>query len=112
MLQSLYNYTAHVKKVVDGDTIVVDIDLGFSISLNNQHLRLARINTPELKGSTKEAGEAAREALTAKLLDRSVRIKTHKVEKDKYGRVLAEVFIEDECVNDWLLTEGFAVPYE
>lgn len=111
MKDALYHYAAVVTKVIDGDTIVVDVDLGFSIHLRDQYLRLARINTPELKGSTKTAGLKSKDALASKLANKKIYIKTRKVEKDKYGRILAEVYADDECVNDWLLQEGLAVPY-
>ena len=111
MKDSLHVYKAFVTKVIDGDTIVADIDLGFSTFLHDQHLRLARVNTPELKGETKEAGLAARDAVVSKILNHYVYVKTYKTGKDKYGRILAEVMTMDEdpiCINDWLLSEGFA----
>jgi micrococcal nuclease len=111
MKDSLYNYEANVVRVVDGDTIIVDIDLGFSLTLKNQSLRLARVNAPELKGSSREAGEKTRDALIQRISNQKIQIKTHKVEKDKYGRILADVFLQGHCINDWLLLEGYAAPY-
>lgn len=72
MKDFLYHYKATVKRVIDGDTVVVDVDLGFSVVLRDQPVRLAKVNTPEKKGKTKAAGVAAKEALEAKLSGKEV----------------------------------------
>lgn len=59
----LYEYRADTRRVVDGDTVDVDIDLGFNVWLRNERLRLYGIDTPELKGANKAAGLAAKNAL-------------------------------------------------
>ena len=53
---SLYFYNAKVRRIYDGDTIFLDIDLGLSTIVVNEKIRLARINTPELRGPEKPAG--------------------------------------------------------
>lgn len=114
MKDSLHVYKAFVTNVIDGDTIVVDIDLGFSMFLHDQHLRLARVNAPELKGETKDAGLASKNALASKILNHYVYVKTYKSGRDKYGRILAEIVTIEEpslCVNDWLLAEGHAIEF-
>jgi micrococcal nuclease len=111
MNQSPYTYKATVKRVVDGDTIVVDIDLGFHVTIKDHPLRMARINAPEKKGETFAAGTKSMNVLKQKLEGKEIVIRTYRSGEDKYGRLLADVFLNDECVNDWLLKEGHAIPF-
>ena len=106
-----YKYKAHVVGVYDGDTITVDIDLGMNTWKKNVKLRLARIDTPELRGVEKEAGKVVRDYVRGMLLDKEIVIQTLKDKTGKYGRYIAEVFIEDMNVNDHLLEEGMATEY-
>ena len=108
----MYEYRAFVRKVYDGDTITVDIDLGFDVVLMAQKIRLVRINAPEVLGDQREAGLKSRDALREKICNKWVKIKTQKGKKGKYGRWLGEVWIDDTCVNDWLIKEGHAVEYK
>ena len=109
----MYVYKALVTKVYDGDTITCDIDLGFSVVLKDQKVRLRGINAPEVKGKTKEEGKKVRDILHKKLIDKYVTIKTYRDKKEKFGRWLADVTIDDDIVtvNQWLLNEGHAVPF-
>lgn len=118
MKEKLYHYKATVKKVKDGDTITVDIDLGFSISYN-QDLRFQRINAFEVKltaGTTKEMkakGIEGKEFLKKLIEGKEIIIKTT-LDKEKYGRILAEVYFEQDendwiCLNDELVKLGFAI---
>ena len=104
----MYEYKATVTKVKDGDTLVLDIDLGFSIIYKNQVIRLARINTPET--STIE-GMSVKDIVTKLLLNKEVTIKTTKDKKDKYGRYLVEINLEEVNINDYLLANNYAVKY-
>ena len=109
-----------VVKVIDGDTIRVNLDLGFRVGMTEQTLRLLRVNTPEIKGSTREAGMRAK-AFTrewlgshSNLLMRSRKIEPGHAIEDSFGRYLVEVFGDDEkgeqtCLNDALLFTGNAV---
>ena len=108
----MYEYRAFVRKVYDGDTVTVDIDLGFDVVLKSQKIRLIRINAPEVWGKERPEGLKSRDALRNKIGNKWIKIKTQKDKKGKYGRWLGELWIEDECVNDWLLSEGYAVKYE
>ena len=103
-----YEYKATVTKVYDGDTITVDIDLGFGVQLNGQKIRLYGINAPEVRGDSKAAGIAARDWLREKILGRQVTIQTHKDKKGKYGRWLGKVFIGMQPINDELVMTGNA----
>ena len=108
----MYEYKATVTKVYDGDTITVDFDLGFGIILKKQKIRLLGINTPEVRGSEKPQGIISRDALRQRILGKVVTIKTSKDKKGKYGRWLGEVFVEDENINQWFITEGYAKEYK
>jgi micrococcal nuclease len=113
MKEQLYNYRAIVTKVYDGDTYTVDIDLGLNVWMHDAKLRLARINTPEVKGEQKEKGLKSRDFIRGLLEGKEILIQTIKDSKEKYGRYLAEVWIEDEKgnlqnVNDLLVKQGLA----
>ena len=107
----MYEYKAFVRKVYDGDTITVDIDLGFDVVLKNQKIRLSRINAPEIRGDQRPAGLKSRDALRSKIGNKWILIKTKKDKKGKYGRWLADIFLEDKNINDWLMAEGLASEY-
>ena len=115
---NIYTYKATVTSVYDGDTMTVDIDLGFSIVLRNIKLRLLGINTPELRGGTKITKSYAREArdfVRQKCLGKEVLIQSNG--KGKYGRWLATVWHKDnektseKSINDLLLENNLAEPY-
>ena len=108
----MYEYKATVTKVYDGDTITVDFDLGFGIVLKKQKIRLLGINTPEVRGPERADGILSRNALRQRILDKQVIIRTSKDKKGKYGRWLGEVYVEDENINQWLITEGYAKEYK
>jgi micrococcal nuclease len=113
-------YEYHVKnlsKVVDGDTIDVDIDLGFDISFSSR-VRLAGIDTPESRTSDKaekSLGLEAKEYLKYKLKDaKSITIKTEKMDSsEKYGRILGWIFVDgqDVSVNQQMIDDGYAWGY-
>lgn len=98
-----------VTRVIDGDTYDVELDLGFRISAQ-MPLRLAHVDTPELNT---EQGVAAKAFITHFLnpLPCPVWVVTYKP-RDKYGRYLAEVWVNDQSLAVELLREGLAKPYE
>jgi micrococcal nuclease len=112
----MYEYKAKVINVVDGDTIDVVIDLGFDIKYSTR-VRLYGINTPETRSRNKkekDAGLKAKCRLTELLLNSEpgVIIRTIKDDSvEKYGRLLANIFLNGVNVNELLLQEGLAVPY-
>ena len=108
----MYEYRAYVEKVYDGDTITVDIDLGFDVVLHGQKIRLLRINAPEVRGEQRPSGIKTRDALRERILNKWIKIRTQKDKKGKYGRWLGEIWLEEECINDWLLSEGLAEVYK
>ncbi|MBU0473358.1 MAG: thermonuclease family protein [Bacteroidetes bacterium] len=113
MIINLYQYRAFVSKVYDGDTITVEIDLGFNAFLKGEKVRLNRINTPEITGNSREEGLKARDYLRLLILDKEILLETIKDRKGKYGRYLGEIFSKDENdnwfnINDHLVAKGFA----
>ena len=113
---NLYLYKATVTKVYDGDTVTVDIDLGFSVVLRK--LRLLGIDTPEMRGGTVESksdAKQSRDYVREKCLGKEVYVESRK--KGKYGRYLAIIWtIEDGkkseiSINDLLIENNLAVEY-
>jgi micrococcal nuclease len=110
----MYTYSLEVTSVYDGDTITGNIDLGFNIKKEKVKLRLARIDTPEIRTKDldeKERGYAARDYLRELLEQYPVFVTTTK--KGKYGRWICELYIGNENisenVNDMLVKNGHAV---
>ena len=109
-------YTYRVKalvKIVDGDTFDCDIDLGFSVVLAKQRIRLVGVDTWESR--TRNKAEKAKGMLAKKftrdMLEgaKEITLKSHG--KGKYGRVLGEVYCDDKCLNEELKSEGHAYEY-
>ena len=92
----LYVYRVASYRVVDGDTLDVTLDLGFS-TFRKEKVRLARINAPEMK--TPE-GPVSKGHLSELLADKVLTVQTKRDEKDRYGRYIAEVWVEGVNVND------------
>ncbi len=104
----IYTYKAIITSVYDGDTVTADIDLGLSTWVHGEKLRLSRINTPEVRGAEREQGLISRDWMRAQILDKTVLIQTTRDEKGKYGRYLAEIYLDGVNINDLLVTEGLA----
>ena len=88
----MYEYRANIVRVVDGDTVDVDIDLGFGVWLHKQRVRLYGIDSPESRTrdlDEKKYGLMAKEFLKKELADGAV-LKTRLDGKGKYGRILGE----------------------
>lgn len=114
----MYTYRAKLKRVVDGDTIDVYIDLGFDIHYFSR-VRLAGINAPESRTRNleeKKAGLAAKEYVEQWFdkLGNEFIIKTTKEEKGKYGRVLGTItdLKDQRCLNMDLVDNGLARLYD
>ena len=114
----MYEYNCRVNKVLDGDTVDVDLDLGFNIILANQRVRLAGVDTPESRTANKE--EKPRGLLSKKKLSEKLpvgswnKIRTTKSDNndDKFGRILGEIILSDGVnVNAWLIENNYAVKY-
>ena len=117
----MYTYKAKLDRVIDGDTIDVNIDLGFDISVKKR-VRFTGINTPESRTrdlEEKKLGLAAKDRVKSILAENDTFIIESK-EVGKFGRVLGEIFIntvdsveseEEISLNELLKTEGHAVEY-
>ena len=115
----MYEYRARVIKVVDGDTVDVDIDLGFGVWLKDERVRIMGIDTPESRTRDKvekKFGLAAKARLK-ELLGATPILKTQVGKggedmKGKFGRILGDFLTEDgkKC-GELLVKEGHAVKY-
>lgn len=120
----MYEYRARLIKVVDGDTVDVDIDLGFGIWMKDERVRIMGIDTPESRTRDKVEklfGKAA-SARVKELLEEDIILKTQIARngedmKGKYGRILGDFIVEryedgkQEMLTDILVAEGHAVAY-
>ena len=114
----MYEYIIKLNRVIDGDTIVADIDLGFDVWLKDQYIRLSGVDTPELKSKDKAhraAGLLAKTKLTEFLSSaRGLLLKSENFqpEDDKYGRILGTIITDrDENVNHYLLNNRYGAEY-
>lgn len=105
---------AKVIKVYDGDTITVAAKLPFSKSpIYRFSVRLRNIDSPEIKGKSKKECEMAiqaRDALHQLIFGEIVELKNNS--KEKYGRLLTDVYYGDIHVNQWMLDHKYAVIYD
>jgi len=111
-----YLYRAEVVRVVDGDTIDVDIDLGFYVWIKDQRIRLLDIDAPEVTGGTKAAGIAATDYLKGLIDGKTIIIRTVKGKdggdrEDSFGRWLGTIYLDGVNINEEMLSSGHAVPY-
>jgi micrococcal nuclease len=101
----MHTYRATVFNVVDGDTIDVTVDLGFKM-YSKQRIRLARIDTPERgQPGFAEAGHYLRELI----MNKEITLVTHKV--SKWGQYVGDIVLNGEDINQRMLDEGLAKPY-
>ena len=112
----MFRFTAHLVRVVDGDTIDADIELGFSVFMRDR-IRLMGIDTPESRTRNlqeKSWGMAAKHRLIELLAetDGEFTLVTEDMEKGKFGRVLGTIEINGKDANQTLIEENFAIPYE
>ncbi len=110
----MYEYNCEVKRIVDGDTVDVVIDLGFDIHYSSR-VRLYGIDTPESRTRNKDEkvrGLMSKEYLTDALSKGQVVIKTHKDKKGKFGRVLGEMYVADKNINLMMVDDHLAVKYK
>jgi len=108
---TLFEYRATVHRIVDGDTFDLDVDLGFGVMMR-QRVRLARVDTWEVRGEERPLGLKAKERVEELMPPGTkVTMRTLK-DKGKYGRYLAEIILASyENLGDLLLNEGHATLY-
>ena len=110
----MYRYNVEVTRVVDGDTVDVDIDLGFGMVYKKQRVRMMGIDTPESRTRDLEEkfyGKQSKYHLEKLLSEQNVQLQSH--DKGKFGRILGELFVGDNplSVNQQMIQACHAVPY-
>jgi len=115
----MYTYKATLDRVVDGDTVDLNIDLGFHVWFNSTRVRLRRVDTPEKRTKDlleKHFGLLASDFVLDKLINaKKITVRTViDGRQDKYGRILGEIHVDDESMslNDQLIEKRYAVSYE
>jgi micrococcal nuclease len=96
--------------VYDGDSVTLDISLGFDITIK-QKVRLLGIDTPEIRGKERLDGLIARDRLRELIDGKDIIIVTHKDRGGKYGRLLATIYLDGVDINQQLVDEGLAEVY-
>ena len=111
----MHEYKCKILRVVDGDTVDVDIDLGFGIWMHKECVRLLRIDTPESRTRDKEE---KRFGLLSKQFVKdhypvgsTAILRTHKDKTGKFGRILGELVWENTTINKIMVEQHYAVLY-
>ena len=112
----MFTYKCYVTRIVDGDTIDVDIDLGFGMIYKKQRVRLMAIDTPESRTRDLEEkfyGKQSKYFLQDLLEANDMKCRLISHDKGKFGRILGEIFVDahEASVNDVLIANHHAVPY-
>ena len=115
----MYEYKiSNIVKIIDGDSLRVDLDLGFKIQLSNATLRLHGIDTPESRQrrrlEERKLGIKAKEFLVNIVEGNKDNLIMKATERGKFGRILAEIFIDstdNPSVNQLLIEADLARPY-
>lgn len=119
----VYSYKCIINRIVDGDTIDVDIDLGFDFWLRNQRIRLAGVDAPETR--TRDLTEKAQGLLSMEFVGNLLKVDQHAIlqtteynNTGKYGRIIGDFEVYNLKTNAWcmltqiMLAEGYATPYK
>lgn len=103
----MYEYVARIVQVIDGDTFIANVDVGFHM-YSHQHLRLLNFEAPEIRGLERKIGLLAKAKLEELLpVGLETRIRTEK--SDSFGRWLAEVVWENGTLSEYLIKLGYGV---
>lgn len=121
----MYEYKCVIVSILDGDTVDIDLDLGFGIWLRNERVRFHGIDTPESRTKNKVEkvfGNASKEFVQKMMPVGSTQIlqtvKPGSLSKEKFGRILGKFEVFDEklqtklFLNDIMIRDGYAVAYE
>ena len=111
----MYEYTVTIVRVVDGDTVDVDIDLGFEVTLKNQRVRLIGIDAPETR--TRDQEEKTRGLASKEFVETMLPIGSQQYlisreyhgERGKYGRILGDFTVGDGTLTDLMVRHGHAI---
>jgi micrococcal nuclease len=116
----MYEYKCKILRVVDGDTVDVDIDLGFGIWMKKERVRMMGIDTPESRTRDKTEklfGLAAKQYVKDNMPVGSMQIlkteidKSGEDKKGKFGRILGDFLFDDKRLTDMMIESGHAVAY-
>ena len=116
----MYEYKCKILRVVDGDTVDVDIDLGFGVWLKKERVRMMGIDTPESRTRDKvekKFGLAAKAFVKSKMPVGSMQVLKTEIDrsgedkKGKFGRILGDFLIDEDRLTDIMVSEGHAVAY-
>ena len=116
----MYEYKCKILRVVDGDTVDVDIDLGFGIWMHKERVRMMGIDTPESRTRDKvekKFGLASKQFVKDNMPVGSMQVlkteidKSGEDKKGKFGRILGDFIIDDKRLTDTMVAEGYAVAY-
>ena len=117
---NMYEYKCKILRVVDGDTVDVDIDLGFGIWMHKERVRMMGIDTPESRTRDKvekKFGLASKQFVKDNMPVGSMQVlkteidKSGEDKKGKFGRILGDFIIDDKRLTDTMVAEGYAVAY-
>ena len=114
----MYEYRCKIIRVVDGDTVDVDIDLGFGVWLHKERVRIYGIDTPESRTrdlEEKRYGLAAKEFVKEFVRDKggsNIVLRTRKYDaKGKFGRILGDIIVDNVSMSETMIKEHHAVTY-
>ena len=116
----MYEYRCKILKVVDGDTVDVDIDLGFGVWLKKERVRMMGIDTPESRTRDKVEklfGLSAKQYVKDNMPTNSMQILKTEIDrsggdkKGKFGRILGDFILDDKKLTDMMIEDGHAVAY-
>ena len=115
----MYEYRCKIVKIVDGDTVDVDIDLGFGVWMHKERIRLYGIDTPESR--TRDLDEKKYGLIAKSWIEKFMPVGstqtliTQKDKSGKFGRILGKFRVNDGSydiiLNDWMITNHHAVAY-
>lgn len=98
-------------RVIDGDTILARLTCPCCKITSEQRVRIARIDAPELKGPHRAAALAAKRHLAAAIEGKTISVAVRKAWPDRYGRVIAEVYLGSICMAEYMISAGHASYY-
>ncbi len=111
----MYEYKCKVTRVVDGDTVDIDIDLGFGVWLHKERVRIYGIDTEESRTRDKEEkkyGLAAKAFVKEFVKGSDIILRTKKYDaKGKFGRILGDIVVNRKSLSETMIQEHHAVPY-
>jgi len=112
----MYEYNCKIVRIIDGDTVDVDIDLGFAVWLNKQRIRLFGVDTPESRtrdAEEKKFGILAKNFVKGRLPIGSNQVLRTRLDdsRGKFGRILGEFVLDETTLNQLLIVTNNGVPY-